>query len=52
LAIDVPTTRSSASTVDSVAPVDVAIDRCKGCGLCARICRDTVFTVFARPRSI
>jgi 2-oxoglutarate ferredoxin oxidoreductase subunit delta len=38
MAIAVESTRSGMSTRDAFEPLDIAVDRCKGCGLCVSIC--------------
>ena len=45
MAIVVPTTRSSASAVHPFAPLEIARDRCKGCGLCVAICPKRVLAL-------
>ena len=38
MAIAVQATPSGARGMDAFAPLDVAVDRCKGCGLCVVAC--------------
>ena len=38
MAIAAQPTRSGIATVDTFEPLDIAIDRCKGCDLCVAVC--------------
>ena len=47
MAIAVPPTRSDTATVDEFAPLDIALDRCKGCGLCVVVCPKSILSLDA-----
>lgn len=38
MAIAVQPTRSGMRALEAFAPLDIAVDRCKGCGLCIAVC--------------
>ena len=38
MAIAVHSIRSGTNARDAFEPLDIAVDRCKGCGLCVAIC--------------
>ena len=42
MAIAVDSIRSGTNARDAFEPLDIAVDRCKGCGLCVSICPKNV----------
>ena len=42
MAIAVHSIRSGTNARDAFEPLDIAVDRCKGCGLCVSICPKNV----------
>jgi 2-oxoglutarate ferredoxin oxidoreductase subunit delta len=47
MAIAVQPSRSSIATVDRFEPLDIATDRCKGCGLCVAVCPKGILSLDA-----
>ena len=45
MAIAVDSIRSGTNTRDTFAPLDIAVDRCKGCALCVSICPKDVLVL-------
>ena len=45
MAIAVQSTGSSTDALDAFVPLDIAVDRCKGCGLCVSICPKNVLVL-------
>ena len=45
MAIAVPPVGSEMHPLDAFEPLDIAVDRCKGCGLCVAICRARILAL-------
>jgi 2-oxoglutarate ferredoxin oxidoreductase subunit delta len=47
MAIAAQPTRSGIATIDGFEPLDIATDRCKGCGLCVAVCPKGILSLDA-----
>jgi 2-oxoglutarate ferredoxin oxidoreductase subunit delta len=47
MAIAVQPTRSRIHALDAFAPLDIAVDRCKGCALCVGVCPKCILSLDA-----
>jgi 2-oxoglutarate ferredoxin oxidoreductase subunit delta len=47
MAIAVQPTRSGTQMVEAFEPLDIAVDRCKGCGLCVAVCPKGILSLDA-----
>lgn len=45
MAIVVQPTRSGIHALDAFEPLDIAVDRCKGCGLCVVVCPKNILAL-------
>jgi 2-oxoglutarate ferredoxin oxidoreductase subunit delta len=47
MAIAIQPTRSGIATIDGFDPLDIAVDLCKGCGLCVAVCPKGILSLDA-----
>jgi 2-oxoglutarate ferredoxin oxidoreductase subunit delta len=45
MAIAIQPTRSGIRVLEAFEPLDIAVDRCKGCGLCVAVCPKSILAL-------